>query len=102
MPYRETPLFFDCRGDALAGVITEPMADALRIGVLIVVGGPQYRVGSHRQFVHLARRLAEHGFTAMRFDVRGMGDSEGSHPGYEAIHSDIAAAIAAFLANCTG
>ncbi len=49
-----------------------------RLGVLIVVGGPQYRVGSHRQFVLLARALAARGFAAMRFDCTGMGDSDGA------------------------
>ena len=42
--------------------------------VLVVVGGPQVRAGSHRHFVQLARHLATHGHAVMRFDVRGMGD----------------------------
>jgi exosortase A-associated hydrolase 1 len=70
--------------------------------VLIVVGGPQYRVGSHRQFVLLARALAAAGTPAMRFDYRGMGDSEGEFRGFEAIGDDIAAAIGAFRAHVAG
>jgi exosortase A-associated hydrolase 1 len=61
--------------------------------VLIVVGGPQYRVGSHRQFVLLARSLAQAGIAAMRFDYRGMGDSDGEPRTFEHVHDDIAAAL---------
>ncbi len=46
-------------------------------GLLIVVGGPQYRVGSHRQFVKLCRAAALDGIPSFRFDVVGMGDSAG-------------------------
>jgi alpha/beta superfamily hydrolase len=46
--------------------------------VLVIVGGPQYRAGSHRQFTLLARSLAEQGFAVLRFDYRGMGDSTGA------------------------
>jgi exosortase A-associated hydrolase 1 len=68
--------------------------------VLIVVGGWQYRVGSHRQFVLLARRLAAQGFAVMRFDYRGMGDSSGPMRTFEHIDADIAAAIDAFRGAC--
>ncbi|MEF8753078.1 MAG: hydrolase 1, exosortase A system-associated [Accumulibacter sp.] len=65
-------------------------------GVLIIVGGPQYRVGSHRQFVHLSRRLAAEGYPSMRFDYRGMGDASGAMRSFEEVGADIAAAIDAF------
>jgi exosortase A-associated hydrolase 1 len=67
------------------------------IGVLVVVGGPQYRVGSHRQFVLMARALADSGFSVFRFDYRGMGDSEGSTRNFEGVGPDIAAAIDVLL-----
>ncbi|WP_448556514.1 hydrolase 1, exosortase A system-associated [Thalassotalea montiporae] len=67
-------------------------------GVLIVVGGPQYRVGSHRQFVQLARSLARSGYTTMRFDYTGMGDSQGKKAEFDSINDDINAAINALLA----
>jgi exosortase A-associated hydrolase 1 len=67
---------------------------------VIVVGGPQYRVGSHRQFLLLARALAESGAAVLRFDCRGMGDSGGHFPGFERIEPDIAAAVAALSARC--
>lgn len=65
--------------------------------MLIVVGGPQYRAGSHRQFTLLARQLATQGIASMRFDYRGMGDSEGEIRNFEALDDDIRAAINAFL-----
>jgi exosortase A-associated hydrolase 1 len=69
-------------------------------GVLIVVGGPQYRVGSHRQFLLLARRLAAAGYPTMRFDYRGMGDASGEMHGFEEVSADIAAALDAFQLAC--
>jgi pimeloyl-ACP methyl ester carboxylesterase len=54
-------------------------------GVLIIVGGPQYRVGSHRQFLLLSRRLASEGYPVMRFDYRGMGDASGAMRSFEEV-----------------
>jgi exosortase A-associated hydrolase 1 len=97
MNARETSFAFACEGEALLGILHQPARPAGR-GVLIIVGGPQYRVGSHRQFVLLARALAGAGIPAMRFDYRGMGDSSGLFGGFEQIDADIAAAIDAFSA----
>lgn len=88
----EQAVVFQCQGQRLVGVVTAPEAPP-DTALLIVVGGPQYRAGSHRQFVQLARRAAEHGFAAMRFDTRGMGDSEGAQRSFEEIDEDLAAAI---------
>ena len=88
---------FACAGDWLYGVLDLPAAPHQR-GVLIVVGGPQYRAGSHRQFTLLARSLAAQGIAAMRFDYRGMGDSEGEMRDFEDVHDDLRAAIDAFFA----
>lgn len=62
-------------------------------GVVIVVGGPQYRVGSHRQFLLLSRALAVAGIANLRFDYRGMGDSSGEAHDFRHISDDISAAI---------
>jgi uncharacterized protein len=67
------------------------------VGIVILVGGPQYRVGSHRQFVLLARDLARGGYPVLRFDYAGMGDSYGSPPSFEDVGKDISAAIDALL-----
>jgi len=95
----ELPVIFDCLGARLLGIV-HPGDPAAELGVLVVVGGPQYRVGSQRQFILLARGLAAQGIPAMRFDARGMGDSEGQPPGFERINPDIGAAIDCFFAAC--
>ncbi len=95
----EQALTFECGGERLVGIVAVPEQPA-PVGVLIVVGGPQYRAGSHRQFVHLARRLAREGIAAMRFDYRGMGDAGGEARSFEDVSEDIAAAIAAFRRAC--
>jgi len=88
---------FACVGEQLVGVLARPAGDARgsngRTGVLIVVGGPQYRAGSHRQFTQLARALARAGYPSLRFDVRGMGDSSGQLQTFEHLGDDIAAAL---------
>jgi len=103
MPYREHAHFFDCQGDALLGIVSVPDAEAhAGTGVLIVVGGPQYRVGSHRQFALLARGLAAGGVPCMRFDYRGMGDSTGEMRAFDDINDDIGAAIDEFFRQVPG
>lgn len=88
----EEPISFDCEGCRLVGIVTQP-AQPNETGVVIVVGGPQYRAGSHRQFTLLARHLAENGIASIRFDYRGMGDSEGEMRNFEKVDADIRAAI---------
>jgi uncharacterized protein len=92
----ERALAFECQGSWLYGILHLPERSGSR-GVLIVVGGPQYRVGSHRQFTLLARRLAASGTSVMRFDCRGMGDSEGEPRTFEDVEEDIRCAIDTFL-----
>jgi len=94
----ERVLGFDCDGAALVGILAEPPAAAASmadLGVLVIVGGPQYRAGSHRQFTLLARHLAAHGYPTLRFDYRGMGDSDGEARDFLGVDADIAAAIQA-------
>jgi len=95
--YAETAHSFECDGEWLTAIVTAPQQPARR-GVLILVGGPQYRAGSHRQFVLLARTLAQQGIPSFRFDVRGMGDSTGAPRSFEATASDIQTAIGHFFA----
>ncbi|TVR98656.1 MAG: hydrolase 1, exosortase A system-associated [Rhodospirillales bacterium] len=92
----ERAIVFRCLGDDLVGIIHDPGRPSRR-GLVIVVGGPQYRVGSHRSFVLLARFLATAGIPVFRFDYRGLGDSDGDFLGFEHLRDDIAAAIDAFL-----
>jgi exosortase A-associated hydrolase 1 len=99
MSYQEQAVLFDCAGERMVGIVSQPVVAGapgkhpMETGVVIVVGGPQYRVGSHRQFLRLARGLASAGYAVMRFDVRGMGDSSGELRSFELITADIGAAI---------
>jgi exosortase A-associated hydrolase 1 len=88
----------------MLGIVSQPVDDqpAASTGVVIVVGGAQYRVGSHRQFVQLARHFAAHGYAVLRFDFPGMGDSPGECIGFEDTTPHIEAAIGAFQDACPG
>jgi len=92
---KEEPVVFECNGRRLVGIVHA--AGSAATGVLVLVGGPQYRVGSHRQFLLLARHLAANDVPVMRFDYRGMGDSEGDIRPFEYVTADIRAAINAFF-----
>lgn len=94
-------LSFACQGEQLIGILS-PGAAGARRGVLVIVGGPQYRAGSHRQFTLLARALAAQGIPAMRFDYRGMGDSAGAFREFEAVDADVRAAVDQFMAAVPG
>lgn len=98
---KERALTFACGQATLVGII-HAIPGAARRGVLIVVGGPQYRAGSHRQFLLLGRSLARGGIPAMRFDHRGTGDSDDPYLGFEALDDDITAAIDTLLGECPG
>lgn len=95
---RQRAIGIECGQDKMVAVLTMPDRPAAR-GLLVITGGPQYRVGSHRQFVLLARQLARDGMPVMRFDQRGMGDSEGRPRKFDTIDDDISCAIAAFFAH---
>jgi len=93
----EQPIVFLSAEESLYGLLHFPSQIEVDTGVVILVGGPQYRVGSHRQFIELARGLAAAGIPAFRFDFSGMGDSTGTFPGFEHLNEDIRSAINAFV-----
>src|SRR5438309_7262826 len=100
----EIPVRFSVEGASRIGIVHLPSQPTSR-GILIIVGGWQYRAGSHRQFVLLGRALAEGGIGVMRFDSRGMGDSDGE-PGLpepaEHLVPDIRAALDTFAEYTVG
>ncbi|UCV01945.1 hydrolase 1, exosortase A system-associated [Dechloromonas denitrificans] len=99
MSLTEQAIVFPCAGNELLGIVTLPEQSG-GTGVLVVVGGPQYRVGSHRQFLLLSRALASAGYPVMRFDCCGMGDSSGELADFQGLNGDISAAITAFQKQC--
>ena len=101
MTFVERALTFACGGEHLVGILAEPAVPA-KLGVVVVVGGPQYRVGSHRQFVLFARRLATAGIAVLRFDCRGMGDATGPALDFERSADDISAGVDVLIRACPG
>ncbi len=99
--WHEDPIVFDCEDSRLIGIVAHPN-EPNETGVVIIVGGPQYRAGSHRQFTLLARHLAKNGIASIRFDYRGMGDSEGEMRNFENVDADIRAAIDTLLQQVPG
>lgn len=88
---------FACAGDRLAGSIDEAAGTS---GLLIVTGGNEIRCGTFGGQAALAKRIADEGYPAFRFDRRGVGDSEGINRGFLDSRDDILAAIAAFRREC--
>jgi len=70
--YDETAHAF---GEGLVGVITRPVGDASKTGVLLLNAGLTRHTGPFRMHVELARLLAAQGFAVLRFDQSGLGDS---------------------------
>ncbi len=104
--YQEQALAFHCDAASLPAILTLPVSAAVQAsatrGVLVIVGGPQYRAGSHRQFTLLARSLAQQGIPVLRFDVRGMGDGEGGPRTFDDLADDVRAATDCFMGAVPG
>jgi len=65
-------------GLALFGIVHEPPDNRRNdTGVIILSPGVKSRVAPHRLYVKMARFFADAGFTTLRFDFYGLGDSEG-------------------------
>jgi dienelactone hydrolase len=71
----ESPLWFG-GSDRLFGIVSRPTGEARRdTTILLLNAGAVYRVGPNRVYVDLARRWAALGYTVLRMDVAGLGDS---------------------------
>src|SRR5689334_9891890 len=61
----------------LSGILCEAKTPRARAPAALMWNvGIHHRIGTFRVWVDLARRLAEEGFTSLRFDLSGMGDSD--------------------------
>lgn len=90
-------LTFPCGPDMLVGTLDMEAATG-STGILLVSGGREVRAGSWAGQAQLAARLAASGIPVFRYDRRGIGESEGTDPGFLHTREDIAAALAAFRA----
>lgn len=86
-------LTFPCESAELAGSLDRAGGGT---GLLLVTGGSQTRIGSHRMYESLAKQLAKHGISCFRYDRRGVGDSTGEDPGFRTSGPDLKAAAVAF------
>lgn len=94
----EQPVVFESSGIPLLGMLHRAL-EMHDIGVLVMVaGGPQYRIGGHRQLVLWARQFAANGFPVLRFDFKGMGDSYGEFLDFDNTDGDIKSALDQFFA----
>lgn len=89
------PLTFGCGSLTLAGTLDTAPSET---GLLIVSGGNEIRSGAFSGQSLLAARIAKAGFPVLRFDRRGIGDSEGENRGFRSSKGDIKAARIAFKA----
>ena len=88
-----------CEGSTLAATLDLP--DGLppaTTGLLIVSGGNEIRSGAWGGQARFAARFASAGHACLRFDRRGIGDSDGPNGGFTTATPDITAAIAALRA----
>ena len=68
---------FPCAGDTLYGSLHLPADRAASLGVVLLNQGPLDRSGAHRISMKLAQHWRDLGLAVLRFDARGVGESEG-------------------------
>ena len=73
------PVCFRFKECLLYGMLHHPPSGAIpqETGIVILNPGPTDRNGPHRLYFELAERFATEGYPVLRFDARGVGESEG-------------------------
>lgn len=84
---------FSCEGAQLVATLDDAPG---AVGLLIVSGGNEIRSGAWAGHAQLAARIAASGHPVLRYDRRGVGDSEGTNAGFRGGGPDLAAALTAF------
>lgn len=94
---KQRAFFLDVRGRQIFAQIHEPEGSLqLREGVVICAPAPQETRKTHWMQRQIAQRLAQAGYTTLRFDYSASGDSEGPSSAFDLdrCREDIAHAIA--------
>ena len=92
----EKPVVFRNKGQQLIGILHIPDGATPPLpAVLMLHGFTGHKIETHRLFVRTARRIAEAGIAAFRFDFRGSGDSEGKFEDMT-IYEELSDALKAF------
>jgi pimeloyl-ACP methyl ester carboxylesterase len=78
--------------NSLVGIIARPSSPppVEKAAVVILNTGIVHRVGHHRMYVSLSRKLAGAGHVVLRFDLSGIGDSEQRNDNLSTIDSSLA------------
>ena len=90
-------LTFTCEGTELGATLDAGDGET---GLVLVTGGSQTRIGSHRMYERLTNTLVTRGISCLRYDRRGVGDSSGEDPGFRGSGPDLVAAAALLRAEC--
>lgn len=89
----------------LAGTLTTPPGEGPYPAVVLISGsGPNDRdlpIGEHKLFLTMARHLARDGIASLRYDKRGVGESQGNYEAHhvEAFTRDGAAAVSFLISH---
>ncbi len=78
--HAERPVTIGCQERRLFGILQSPdreTGEEKREGIVFIGGGLYRRSGLHRIFVAAGRAFARAGYVTLRFDLPGLGDSEG-------------------------
>jgi alpha-beta hydrolase superfamily lysophospholipase len=73
-----TACYFESQGQPLFAWLHRPKGNAALHGILICPPLGHEQVHTHRSLRHLADNLAAEGFSVLRFDYHGTGDSDGA------------------------
>ena len=77
---------------SLVGIVTKAVSppSANRPAIVVLNTGIIHRVGHHRMFVTMSRALGAVGYTVLRFDFSGIGDSSPRYDGLSLVDSCMA------------
>jgi exosortase A-associated hydrolase 2 len=100
----ETPFFFPVADQELFGILHRPTIAPNGSGFVFCHPFAEEKLWAHRVYVSLARDLAARGYTVLRFDHMGHGDSDGEFQDASvATHlRDIEAAVGRLREECPG